>query len=100
MVKRLGFADLASPAPDDGDQRAFVLDRPGRIVRDDDVVAAADERIVRAIADVRLLRHLVLAAARIRPFDVRAVVESGGVEVPRDGGRRQPFERHSSSSRK
>ena len=53
-VERLRLRNVLLPPADDRDQLAFEIHRPARIARDDDVLAAADERIVRAVADVGL----------------------------------------------
>src|SRR5882672_4655254 len=79
---------------DHRDQLALVLDRPGRVRRDNDVVAAADQRARRAVADVGLRRDLVARAAAVGPLDVREVVEPRGVEVARDDRRGKLGEGH------
>src|SRR5437773_1891204 len=61
-------------------QLALELHRPGRILRDDDVGAAADQRVRGALAGIGLLRRLERhAGVLVRPLHVRAVVDAGGL---------------------
>src|SRR6266852_84639 len=66
---------------DHSDQLALVLHEFARILRDHDVLAMRDERVVGAIADIGVGRQLGLLAALFRHLGhVLGVIEPGRVE--------------------
>src|SRR5262249_3768174 len=86
-AERLPLGDVARAAADYGHQLALVLDRPRRILGDDDPLTTGDQRIDGAVADVGLGRRLRGNAVTAGPpVDVGAIVQTRRVEVPgRDG---------------
>src|SRR5229473_8190168 len=70
---------------DHSDQLALVLHEFARILRDHDVLAMRNERVVGAIADIGVGRQLGLLAALLRHLGhVLGVVEPGRVKCFRD----------------
>src|SRR5260221_11030189 len=86
-VQCLFFRDIFCLFPYDSHELTLEFDQPGRIPRNHDVFTAAYQSVRRAIPDVGLPRHLeARTVVPVRPFDVGAVVQAGGVEVAADAG--------------
>src|SRR6266581_3037990 len=80
--ERFIFRNILCFLADDRHELALEVDGSLRVLRDDDILAAADQGVGRAVADVGLLRNFIAHAVRlVRPFDMGAVVEPGSIEV-------------------
>src|SRR5258708_33159969 len=80
--ERFIFRNILCFLADERHELALEVDGSLRVLRDDDILAAADQGVGRAVADVGLLRNFIAHAVRlVRPFDMGAVVEPGSIEA-------------------